>query len=85
MYGTLLLRTLQHVECTQYMATRTAILDVETSLNQWLEEIAKKEAPSSGRILPWPGLTEHPCPLAAGKQVQRGFPDQANKFPDRPI
>ena len=29
------------------MATRTAILDVETSLNQWLEEIAKKEAPVS--------------------------------------
>ena len=29
------------------MDTRTAILDVETSLNQWLEEIAKKEAPAS--------------------------------------
>jgi hypothetical protein len=27
------------------MATRTAILDIEISLNQWLEEIAKKEAP----------------------------------------
>jgi len=30
--------------CTQYMATRTAILDVEIVLNQCLEEIAKKEA-----------------------------------------
>jgi hypothetical protein len=29
------------------MATRTAILDIVISLNQWLEEIAKKEAPVS--------------------------------------
>jgi hypothetical protein len=34
----------QYVGCTQYMATRTAILDVEIFLNQCLEEIAKKEA-----------------------------------------
>ena len=44
-YSTLLLRRLQRVDCTQYMTTRTAILDIETDLNQWLEEIAKKEAP----------------------------------------
>ena len=37
----------QYVGCTQYMATRTAILDVEIVLNQCLEEIAKKEAQSS--------------------------------------
>ena len=36
----------QYVGCTQYMATRTAILDVEIVLNQCLEEIAKKEAQS---------------------------------------
>jgi hypothetical protein len=37
----------QYVGCTQYMATRTAILDVEIVLNQCLEEIAKKEAQSN--------------------------------------
>jgi hypothetical protein len=30
------------------MTTGTAILDIETDLNQWLEEIAKKEAPARG-------------------------------------
>ena len=34
----------QYVGCTQYMATGTAILDVEIVLYQCLEEIAKKEA-----------------------------------------
>jgi hypothetical protein len=34
----------QYVGCTQYMATRAAILDVEIFLNQCLKEIAKKEA-----------------------------------------
>jgi hypothetical protein len=38
-------RRVQYVECTQYMATRTAILNVRIALNQCLEEIAKKEAP----------------------------------------
>jgi transposase len=32
--------------CTQCMATRTAIPDVEIPLNQWLEEITKREAPT---------------------------------------
>src|SRR5580693_282677 len=39
----------QYVGCTQYMATRTAILDIEIVLNQCLEEVAKKEAQSRGR------------------------------------
>jgi hypothetical protein len=34
----------QYVGRTQYMATRTAILDIEIVLTQCLEEIAKKEA-----------------------------------------
>ena len=44
-------RRAQYVECTQYMATRTAILNVRIALNQCLEEIAKKEAPIS-RLAP---------------------------------
>src|SRR5271167_634259 len=43
-YGILFQRRPQYVVCTQYMATRTTILDVEIVLNQCLEEIAKKEA-----------------------------------------
>src|SRR5438876_9779902 len=48
-YGILFLRRSQYVGCTQYMATRTAILDVEIGLNQCLEEIAKREAPFNHR------------------------------------
>jgi hypothetical protein len=44
-YSILFPRRAQYVECTQYMATRTAILNVRIALNQCLEEIAKKEAP----------------------------------------
>jgi hypothetical protein len=33
------------------MATRTAILNVRIALNQCLEEIAKKEAPISTRVM----------------------------------
>ena len=44
-YGIFFLRRSQYVGCTQYMATRTAILDVKIVLNQCLEEIAKREAP----------------------------------------
>jgi hypothetical protein len=47
-YGILFLKRSQYVGCTQYMATRTAILDVKTVLNQYLEEIVKREAPASG-------------------------------------
>ena len=45
-YSILFPRRAQYVECTQYMATRTAILNVRIALNQCLEEIAKKEAPT---------------------------------------
>src|SRR5437868_12909080 len=44
-YGIFFLRRSQYVGCTQYMATRTAILDVKIVQNQCLEEIAKREAP----------------------------------------
>ena len=59
-YSTLLLRSLQGVDCTQYMTTGTAILDIETDLNQYLEEIAKKEAPSrlSPPVFPLSGSGE---------------------------
>jgi hypothetical protein len=40
---------------TQYMATRTAILDVEIGLNQCLEEIAKKEAQAKAPFEAAPG------------------------------
>jgi hypothetical protein len=46
-YSIVFPRRAQYVECTQYMATRTAILNVGIGLNQCLEEIAKKEAPAS--------------------------------------
>ena len=50
-YSIVFPRRAQYVECTQYMATRTAILNVRIALNQCLEEIAKKEAPSRGSKL----------------------------------
>ena len=55
-YGIFFLRRSQYVGCTQYMATRTAILDGKIVLNQCLEEIAKREAPfrgsDTGRLRP---------------------------------
>lgn len=48
-YSIVFPRRAQYVECTQYMATRTAILNVGIVLNQCLEEIAKEEAPPSRR------------------------------------
>src|SRR5438270_11702481 len=51
-YGIFFLRRSQYVGCTQYMATRTAILDGKIVLNQCLEEIAKREAPSSLPAVP---------------------------------
>ena len=47
-YSILFPRRAQYVECTQYMATRTAILNVGIGLNQCFEEIAKTEAPPNG-------------------------------------
>jgi hypothetical protein len=52
-YGILFLRRSQYVGCTQYMATRAAILDVEIILNQSLEEIAKREAPFGNSDPAW--------------------------------
>jgi hypothetical protein len=44
-------RRAQYVECTQYMATRTTILNVGIVLNQCLEEIPKEEAPTKDHRL----------------------------------
>jgi hypothetical protein len=61
----------QYVGCTQYMATRTAILDVEIVLNQCLEEIAKKEAqPSRLRTV----VVRHGRSAAVHGVVRAGIP-----------
>jgi hypothetical protein len=44
-YSILFRRRVQYVECTQYIATRMAILNVGIVLNQCFEEIAKTEVP----------------------------------------
>jgi transposase-like protein len=60
--------------CTQYMATRTAIVDLEIVLNQCLEEIAKTEAPARPlrRCLRGPGAAfSTKCPIAAHRNLDR--------------
>jgi len=53
-YGTLFLSSPQHVGCTQYMATKTTVFGVEIVLNQLFEEIGKREAPPSPKVVALP-------------------------------
>src|SRR5580693_987574 len=89
-YSIVFPRRAQYVECTQYMATRTAILNVRIVLNQCLEEIAKKEAPFSTAMKAEPGRPMTPRQRRRGRcgahrvaQVcrHRIEPDPAEKWP----